>query len=502
MSVLGTKGSEIPNDCNTTASTPGNEDVSDELITADVDSLGSHLTFYGSEPHLQVTPQPFQPPQPPNNWINYFGQTSFSETDYSILVTTFVLILSWEVQDPRLLVDKEIDRLFDVFNRLYHFRVERWKIPSENAHLLLNKKIIDFVCLGDDSPNCLKIVYYAGHGKLSRNRQPVWVDHLGRSVVWGGIQNALEQAKSDILILIDSCAAGAANTDQGRGVTELVAAGGFNTIANGVGPWSFTHALVIELELLSQSGRPFTISKLHNIIVSRMQTQIPEEGEYHENFGFRLKERYVTPIHVVLTEDRRCISRRIQILPKHRNLSDQSEDLQTKEGPRLEPAQEYYTQATSSTSHLHLKSASTKTENLAPNPSSLVASFYEVQCLSDSYPLGSNTSTSGQAVLESTRSFLHEMEDDLQKLQNNISSRLPTEIMTQKDFSLEREFQAALHRMKTRISGHSRVAFLAFENEANFEAAQFPTLANTISRTVMVPTVIPAGSDLIYTNLL
>lgn len=99
--------------------------------------------------------------------------------------------------------------------------------------------------------------------------------HRGRSLVWAGIQNALEQANSDALILIDSCDSVTANTDEGSGVTELVAAGGFNTIVNGVGPWSFTHALMAELRLLS-NGRPFTVAKLHNRILSRMQNQIPD----------------------------------------------------------------------------------------------------------------------------------------------------------------------------------------------------------------------------------
>jgi hypothetical protein len=114
------------------------------------------------------------------------------------------------------------------------------------------------------------------------------------------------------LILIDSCGSGTANTDEGSGVTELVAAGGFNTTANGVGPWSFTHALEAELRLLS-NGRPFTVAKLHNRILSRMQNQIPDGQEYHDPFEIQPIERFVTPVHVVLTEDKSSISRRIQL---------------------------------------------------------------------------------------------------------------------------------------------------------------------------------------------
>lgn len=70
----------------------------------------------------------------------------------------------------------EVDRLQDVFERLYHFKVQRWNIPSEDPHIRLNEKILELVGLGDDREDCLKIVYYAGHGKLTRNRQPMWTE--------------------------------------------------------------------------------------------------------------------------------------------------------------------------------------------------------------------------------------------------------------------------------------------------------------------------------------
>jgi hypothetical protein len=90
-----------------------------------------------------------------------------------IYFQVFVLLLSWEDEDPRLPVLQEIDQLCDVFERIYHFKVERWKIPSDDSHRRLNHKVLSFV--GEDLRDHLKIVYYAGHGRLSYNRQPVWV---------------------------------------------------------------------------------------------------------------------------------------------------------------------------------------------------------------------------------------------------------------------------------------------------------------------------------------
>ena len=53
-----------------------------------------------------------------------------------------------------------------------------------------------------------------------------------------------------MLLLLDSCATGTANTDRGHGIMEFIAACGFNSSANPVGPDSFTRALITELTLL------------------------------------------------------------------------------------------------------------------------------------------------------------------------------------------------------------------------------------------------------------
>jgi hypothetical protein len=44
-----------------------------------------------------------------------------------------------------------------------------------------------------------------------------------------------------------------------------------------------------------------------------MQNQIPDGQEYHDPFEIQPIERFVTPVHVVLTEDKSSISRRIQL---------------------------------------------------------------------------------------------------------------------------------------------------------------------------------------------
>lgn len=65
----------------------------------------------------------------------------------------------------------------------------------------------------------------------------------------GGVQQLFEEAELDVLLLLDSChSSHPAINVSGQGVTEVVAACGFETPAPAVGPHSFTSALIRELE--------------------------------------------------------------------------------------------------------------------------------------------------------------------------------------------------------------------------------------------------------------
>jgi hypothetical protein len=82
-----------------------------------------------------------------------------------------VFLLSWEDEHPELPVALEIKELGDTFANVYGYHVEEWRIPAENSHNRLQVKILQF--LWNSDPSHLKIVYYAGHGKLT-NGQLVW----------------------------------------------------------------------------------------------------------------------------------------------------------------------------------------------------------------------------------------------------------------------------------------------------------------------------------------
>jgi hypothetical protein len=86
----------------------------------------------------------------------------------------YVLMFSWESEDWRLPVSEEIAALRKVFEEIYHYKVEEFKIPDHRSHNKVSAKINDFIGINDDQADDLKIVYYAGHAKLSKTKEVVW----------------------------------------------------------------------------------------------------------------------------------------------------------------------------------------------------------------------------------------------------------------------------------------------------------------------------------------
>lgn len=146
-----------------------------------------------SDDHAYVSSRNSTPPPPSidiDRWhahvrLREFGEdlqaaakAVFPNERRSRYTKTFVLMLCWEDEDPSLPVSIEISRLYEVFNEVYGFETEIWKIPDQSSHAKLNLKVLDFVMTGEDSKEHLKIVYYAGHGKLTRNRLLSWTRYM------------------------------------------------------------------------------------------------------------------------------------------------------------------------------------------------------------------------------------------------------------------------------------------------------------------------------------
>ncbi len=232
--------------------------------------------------------------------LNKRAKLVYSSETRSRYSNVYVLIIKWEKEDPNLPVSHEIKDLCQVLEGTYHYQTEVYEIPDKKSHARVSEKINAFIDINDDSKDDLKIVYYAGHGKLSKTKDLVWSSLRNRdteqcsSVTWTGIQKSLEQAESDVLILLDCCSGGLSNVGDGNGVTVMISACSYDSEANGVGHYSFTKALIIELRLLS-SKQSFTTGELHQNVYSRTQ--------HHLAQGI-VNERYPAPVHLELTRDR------------------------------------------------------------------------------------------------------------------------------------------------------------------------------------------------------
>ncbi|KAL8750617.1 MAG: hypothetical protein Q9199_006946 [Rusavskia elegans] len=209
-------------------------------------------------------------------------------------------------EDDDLGVVKEIDDLEAVFRDVYGYRVGRWKIPSTTSHNSLVYRIVE-VLRDFESNDKLFITYYGGHGFMNDDRECVWLSNQrpgAATLQWSSIQTMLEQAECDVLILLDCCAAASSGGSHGKGVTELIAACGFEAFAPGVGEHSFTRSLIDELEYLNQRGNAITTAILHSEVLGRIKNSW---NPRYSTDG--TEERRKTPIYIHLSDDenQRCI---------------------------------------------------------------------------------------------------------------------------------------------------------------------------------------------------
>ena len=106
----------------------------------------------------------------------------------------------------------------------------------------------------------------------------------------------LEQAESDVLILLDCCCGASSAAEAGNGVTEVIAACGFETWAPGVGQHSFTRTLIDELGYWSNDACQ-SVAMLHMRVLSSMKHIKPR------TWNSIREEQRKTPIYSVLSNE-------------------------------------------------------------------------------------------------------------------------------------------------------------------------------------------------------
>ena len=181
---------------------------------------------------------------------------------------TFVLLLQWE--DDDLGTETEVNDLEKVFEDVYHYTTERFRIPSGDPTNQLEYKLNDFRKAYDNGTNLL-IIYYGGHGLLehrfNRPGRSIWLANLngGPKLVWSDLQGVLERAKSDVVFILDCCFA--ASASRCAGSKEGLWACNSEVTTTGVNDNSFTRNLIKELKSLSKSR--FNIAMLNANLMRR-----------------------------------------------------------------------------------------------------------------------------------------------------------------------------------------------------------------------------------------
>ncbi|KAH8748552.1 hypothetical protein F5882DRAFT_234875, partial [Hyaloscypha sp. PMI_1271] len=233
--------------------------------------------------------------------LNDASHTAFPNRGRSRYETVNACLIRWE--EDELLVEPELKRLSYTFQD-YGFMTKEWHIPTRNSHLDLMMKTGEFIRNADNDKN-LFIVYYGGHGRINKERQAEWFckrDPTSARVDWSAIQTLFAAAQSDVLILLDACAAASATARSLNGSMEAIVACGFESKAPPPGEHSFTNALIDVLDDWV-NRRSFSASCLHSEILSQLKLKEKKKGREGQKL-----EWCVTPIYINCTHDSRIPS--------------------------------------------------------------------------------------------------------------------------------------------------------------------------------------------------
>lgn len=182
-------------------------------------------------------------------------------------------------------VAASIQELADVLKNTYRFTVQLAAIPSShdrpNPWLWLSTHIGDF--MAGDQRNVLKVVYYNGHSYLDENREMVLASspekERASTIRWSGIQQCLEEAKTDTLVMMDAAYYPSAKICRKNGTLEFLAAALGEEYLATLGRSTFTRAVTKLLRTRAQQlafHGPFNVTNLHAKLMSEYSTIVPD----------------------------------------------------------------------------------------------------------------------------------------------------------------------------------------------------------------------------------
>ncbi|OAA61951.1 Zinc finger, C2H2 [Niveomyces insectorum RCEF 264] len=223
------------------------------------------------------------------------------------------LLLKWDEDVGR--GGGHIASLEHVLRDRYNFHTERWNIPAvANPSAKLSVRIADFV--NQAGADHLLIIYYVGHGYIGSDNQLYWACHTREDspkLKWDSVRYLLEDAQSDMLILLDSCASTDMPVAGSHGTKQVIAAFTPETMPREPDTSAFNFYLTETLHKLG-NGRPFNAQRLYDELVAVQRRQ---ERQYRgSNPNKHPPSESPAPVFFTLTPGQ---SRSIDLAPMPRN---------------------------------------------------------------------------------------------------------------------------------------------------------------------------------------
>ena len=97
-------------------------------------------------------------------------------------------------------------------------------------------------------------------------------------IKWNGIRCLFEDAQSDILLLLDTCAVPDATVDGSHGTKQALAACAYDKNPRDPSYRSFTAHLAEALSRLATAGRPFNVGRLFDEVTTQKQQELAQPG--------------------------------------------------------------------------------------------------------------------------------------------------------------------------------------------------------------------------------
>ncbi|KAH8696833.1 hypothetical protein GQ44DRAFT_718969 [Phaeosphaeriaceae sp. PMI808] len=241
-----------------------------------------------------------------------------------------VLLLTWKDDDMNC-KEKEVNALEKVFKEKFNFKTEQYEIPPMKSDELLFDRIQAFLrCY--DCPSKLGIIYYGGHAERKETEEGVDLELFARRlpqcvvnntslsdmiipespteikgdiytsqphISFKMIRERIRRTETDILLIVDTCFAAGAYTDQpfGGRKCELFCSIAEKDLAPAPGrEWSFTNILTASLiKMVEQFPEGFSTSDLYRQVYQ--QQHLARKPFHFSQSKFDFGKIWLRPFH-------------------------------------------------------------------------------------------------------------------------------------------------------------------------------------------------------------